>query len=280
VTDHVSIDWLSVTSKISALADDTSYDTARRILLQHAPPETGGHDHEPAYRPGFVVGVSWSHMIYMYLSRAGVILTEYTGMACATLGDDVMRDKAISADKITRIDIAHDLLTPTRPLDFVVGCEGGKTRAIATVISDTGETVYLGSKKSDRYCRVYRYDKKHPRRDYLRIEYVARGVQARAIVDAMRSGATTPAIAVSAGDRYAWIHEAYKRPTVASAGPIGHTYATRKDSKTVTWLYSQAAPAMARLAKAGVIDVSEFIAYVDKLKREIQGDDVVDLAGD
>jgi len=89
------------------------------------------------------------------------------------------------AARLTRIDIATDIETSTQPSEFVSIVSHERMRANGTQNSETGQTCYVGSKKSDRYARVYRYYKPHPRSHLLRIEHVFRRKYAKTVVQAI-----------------------------------------------------------------------------------------------
>jgi len=108
-------------------------------------------------------------------------------------------------ERVTRIDIATDIETRISPSDFVAVLSHDRMRASGFQKSETGETCYVGSKKSDRYARVYRYYKPHPRARLLRIEHVFRRDYAKSVAAAIL-GASVEGAAAAAGKAFGWAH--------------------------------------------------------------------------
>jgi len=160
--------------------------------------------------------------------------------------------------RVTRIDIATDIETETKPREFVATLAHDRMRASGYQISESGETCYVGSQKSDRYARVYRYNDPHPRSHLLRIEHVfrkeyAKNVAAKAVSSDLRD------IAAAAGKAFGWAHPVWKLGD-DSVVDIGIVAAERNAGKTVYWLVNSVAPAFKKLCETGVIiDPEEFI---------------------
>jgi len=132
---------------------------------------------------------------------------EISGAGCERLLSHGQFQKILdcSKERITRIDIATDIETSTLPSEFVAIVAHDRMRASGYQKSETGETCYVGSKKSDRYARVYRYYKPHPRANLLRIEHVFRRdyakVVAAAILETSVEAAAAAALPGSAAAR-------------------------------------------------------------------------------
>lgn len=216
-------------------------------------------------RAGFDAGVSIDKHTFIFWTRTGLILIEHTGQGCERLRAIDAQDKLLRSTqyRFTRVDIAVDIETDARPTEFAAEREHNPTRAYGIQHSDTGETVYIGSKKSDRTCKVYRYNPPHPRSHLLRIEYTYRSEQANVITNLYREGKTVETLAYMSGVRYGWTHPAY-----ADSGSTRTIKAWRPDNKqgkTLRWLLAQCAPALAKLIKANEISLQEFIDYVKGL---------------
>jgi len=165
---------------------------------------------------------------------------------------------AQSRERVSRIDIACDIETTTRPDEFVAELAHGRMRSHGYQTSDTGSTYYVGSKTSDRYARVYRYNPPHPRSNLLRIEHVFRKEYAKKVAGAcMDSG--TSAVAKSAGDAFGWAHPVWELD-VDKSPDISTVKAERQMGKTVFWLVKSVAPAFKRMVNEGTIkDPDEFL---------------------
>jgi len=177
----------------------------------------------------------------------------------------------VISDNVTRFDIAIDIETETSPIKF---CEAGYSKRFATYginASDSGETYYIGSSKSDVMCRVYRYAPPHPRAKYLRIEIVLRRDRAKAAVQAwLEDGPIKTAAAAAA-------IFAFEHPEMAldDAVSLPVPRERQKVSSTMRWLQSQVKPAILKLANSGEVSQewwSEFFRGMPEC-RIVNGDE-------
>jgi len=182
---------------------------------------------------------------------------EISGQGCekliqASLLDDVL---CCCADRVTRIDIAHDIETQVLPSEFVSQVKHERMRTSGHVISDTGETCYVGSQKSERYARVYRYNEPHPRSHLLRIEHVFRKEYAKKVASEI-TGATLESVTTAAGNAFGWAHPIWDVSAVRGAD-ISVVREQNGSGKTVYWLINSAAAAFKRLCADGTISRPE-----------------------
>lgn len=164
-------------------------------------------------------GRQWQHtrldgdnITLFYGSKDLVMTLEISGKGCEELHNagrlvDVVR-KAQQSGTITRVDVAVDMLTDVDPREFVEARTVKRQKSSEIAVSSTGVTCYIGSRKGDRYARVYRYAPPHPRADLLRCEMVFRKKQA-AIVAAEWIEHGDTETAARAGNIYGWQHEAF-----------------------------------------------------------------------
>jgi len=185
-------------------------------------------------------------------------LMEISGRGCEFLRSHNLLNRLIemTAERITRIDLAVDILTDTSPADFVRDSASARFKSRGTVTSDTGSTEYIGSRKSERYCRVYRYAPPHPRSNFLRTEFVFRKTNAKLFVqNAIEADFQLIPLALGAGMVYGFEHAVWDLR--GDEIPL-HSYTPeRRQGKTIMWLCSQVAPAFKKLVKEGVIDDPE-----------------------
>lgn len=185
---------------------------------------------------------------------------EISGSGCERLialgqMESVMRS---TVERITRIDIASDIETSVRPNEFVAEISHKRMRASGYQISATGETSYVGSQKSDRYARIYRYTDPHPRSHLLRIEHVFRKEYAKSTVRALLD-CDLGSLAEAAGKAFGWAHEVWQ-PKAMQHVDISITSPSRVAGNTVHWLITACAPAFKRLVDSGDIrDPEKFI---------------------
>jgi hypothetical protein len=188
------IDWYSFTLPLTTALSETGVDTLEAINFQLAQLPMWGFDPLSADGTWRVVP---AHGFYEYvgthlLSGLSVswgsvnahLFVQLPGAACDFFrhqGCFLALVKATSA-RTSRVDAAIDILTATRPVDFVRA--GFAKRFQGThghIVSETGETLYVGNRKSDRCARVYRYSPPHPRAAFLRVEAEYKSHAARAL---------------------------------------------------------------------------------------------------
>lgn len=219
-------------------------------------------------RQGFDGGLNIDNHTFIFYSHQGLVLVEHTGQGCDWLEAQGKLLATVSAwsQRLTRIDIATDIQTETRPSEFRDQSEAKTIKAQGFQKSSSGETCYIGSKSSERCCKVYRYDGKHPRKDLLRIEYTYRKEQAKVIGEMLKS-MTIAEIALRSSTRYGWKHDAWKNAVSGSFEGIKAFRPERRHGKTVAWIYSQCIPAIAKLVKLGTLDLEDVITEIRKQSR-------------
>lgn len=182
------------------------------------------------------------------------ILHEFSGKGCENLRKKGMLLPFVEAfgARLTRLDLATDIETDCAPSTFVQAGVSDRIKARGSFVSQTGYTEYVGSAKSEKFARVYRYAAPHPRADLLRIEHVLRRDYARSIAPYIVQYGVTSA-QVTVGETMGWMHPLWKH--VGENG-IGWSAPRndRKTSGTERWLIGQAAPAFRKLAASGAIE--------------------------
>lgn len=121
--------------------------------------------------------------------------------------------------------------------------------------SESGETCYLGSQKSNRYARVYRYHPPHPRAAFLRCEMVCRDQDAKDTANAiLHHGLRNTAAAL--GGVFGWTHSDWTL-TPPTDLELAAYRADRHGGKTEYWLHAQVIPALRKLKREGKIEQLE-----------------------
>lgn len=120
-------------------------------------------------------------------------LLEITGVGCEGLRrtEDLDHVLRMFGHRVTRIDIAHDI-EGEDPIEWAQKRTGERFKSEGIMRSETGTTVYVGSRTSDRYCRVYRYNEPHPRAGLMRVEYVLKADNAKAVTGDLLSQGVFP----------------------------------------------------------------------------------------
>lgn len=268
----VHTDWLSFTLpvKVDPRGHAQLYDTARRKLMEvskaHETYIFDGQPFDPSLsRPPYGVALAREDngVRVFGSSPTQTVLYELAGRACEGLREQESSRRFIApiVDRLTRWDLAVDIRTGTRPTDFSNARNHRSFRSVSYIQSDTGETCYVGSPKSDRFCRVYRYNPPHPRADTLRVEFVFRRGLARTAALRFTECQDQSKFVAELGNTWGWSHADW-RPGVETDERVRVPIATRDNQDTVFWLYHQVAPALRRLLAEGAIDITDFLAYV------------------
>lgn len=191
-------------------------------------------------------------------------LLEISGKGCEQLGSDPRAAELLAAvaTRLTRIDIACDMTTEARPDEFTTLRFLGRFKSFSEVVSASGHTVYIGSRSSDRYARVYRYNAPHPRSHLLRCEFVLKAEQAQHTAEAILTDGID-GIAAALGNTFGWEHDAWQ-PAVSTSAEASAWRPERRKGKTVMWLYAQVIPALVGCLRDGQITLDEFLAAVQE----------------
>ena len=277
------IDWLSFTGKrsvgegdteASALKDAISFlDDINPIILDALDWgddwkwEKGRTPYRAAWRRGDN-GVS----IYVH-PRLDHFLVEVSGRGCEALSDSPHAYEFLKAvaDRLTRLDLACDMLSDTNPLDFVAQRDEGRFKSHSEFVSDSGTTCYIGSRTSNRYARVYRYNPPHERAHLLRCEFVVKSEDAKMTAKAILE-TDHYRVASTLGEQYGWRHPDWQ-PDAPSIEELKAYRPERREGKTLFWLADTVAPLLVRLSQEGTIDAEQwfkenvlrFLAKTDNL---------------
>lgn len=257
------IDWLSFTIPTAGEGGLSSAGVERHIqqsLEEALPFATFEHlmQHEVTRGSGrrpYNIALKGPGNIYTIFGAPGngYLLVEFTGQGCEWLRQKGELQNLIKAvqERVTRIDLAIDIKTTTDPRSYVDEGVSERFQSFGDFESSTGHTIYVGSRKSDLYARVYRYTEPHPRSEYLRVEHVFKKDRAKSFCSYMLQH--TPLQAAQAAIAiFAW-----KSPEIAVFGAdVASMTVTREavsQGKTERWLISQAAPAFKKLCESGQI---------------------------
>lgn len=186
-----------------------------------------------------------------YGHRQGLCLVELSGQGCQWLRDNGQEMHTLDThfDRVTRLDIAHDWRTDIAPMQFASLRDEGRFKSVGDFSSSSGQTVYIGSRTSERYARVYRYHAPHPRADLLRLEMVFRKDAAKAIVQYIQANGLHAAF-IAAGEGFKWSHPLWADLVNQTVDPVIWRPRERGGS-TVRWLYNQVTPAVRKVLEGG-----------------------------
>lgn len=185
---------------------------------------------------------------------------EISGQGCEKIIAAGLMNELLTkvAERVTRIDLASDIETNTIPTNFVRFTKHDRMRASGYQNSASGTTCYVGSQKSERYARVYRYNPPHPRSHLLRVEHVFRRDHAKAVAASI-STSGLDAVTLTVGETFGWQHSDWQ-PSSDTLADISVISKQRENGKTIFWLTSVVASSFKRLCQDGTIrNPNEFL---------------------
>lgn len=257
------VDWFAFSFPVIPQGDQPdTFESAVRGLMALAAPEAYGHLLSAEWFPTEFGRAPYSEgwtiqntNVTIWCNPALTHATfEATGTGCEYLRsvgvfDDILK---VGADRATRIDVAVDIFADIQPDEFVGAGHSGRMKASATLKSESGTTCYVGSPKSERFARVYRYAPPHPRSDAMRVEMVHRRDHAKAMAALVVQHGVERA-ATDAATAYNWQHEAWELRNGQRVQIDDGVTDARDAAGTIRWLLKQAAPAFQRLVREGAI---------------------------
>lgn len=202
-----------------------------------------------------------------YGGSANHVLIEMPGTACQSARDLDHLDAIVeqAAPRLTRLDIAVDINGGIHPRTFVLAGYNERFKAYAEIVSAEGATEYVGSMKSDRYARVYKYNEPHPRAGLMRVEFVLRRDYAKnAAAELARRGLKE--LVALLGNTWGWRSEAWK-PEATTDGKLRSSRADRHEPGRVRWLHQVVMPALVKADAEGLIDLDDFVRRALELRR-------------
>jgi DNA relaxase NicK len=270
---YAGIDWLTFSFNKPTPNDNNPFE---ELLLYQADDATKNTLSEMVSRIGFKPKIGTPHKPYgeaiepcegvvlMYSHKRPEAIVELQGKGCRQQPEWTQAIARATVDRITRIDLCADFETTLQPFEV---CKNAEVTTRADMDSQTGQTVYLGSPKSERFVRVYRYAPPHPRSQFLRVEIVYRREYAKKIIGIM-------AKQTMLGIIKAEIERLKLDPRIAHAiddKPAEYQLtrrATTGEEKTVLWLAKQVAPAIKKLIDEGY--PPDEIRYILGLQNKLQ----------
>lgn len=217
------------------------------MLIENQAVEGGG-------RKPFSKSLSGGGVTYWWHPKMQNSLLEFSGRGCQYLREKTMLEPIVREfqPRITRFDIASDIQTGLKPIEFLPD-ENIPKRIISRdyIVSKTGLTLYVGSFKGSEFTRIYRYFKPHPRADLLRVETVFRHENAKdAAAVWLKSGAEP--LLVRTQQRIGITNPLYD---VATGGLRATFYRPNNGNpSTLNWMLGTVAKSFKRLVADGSIE--------------------------
>jgi len=197
-----------------------------------------------------------SRTLYVHPLAAHFTL-EVSGTHCQRVAQDIPTICKSYAGCFSRLDIACDMDTQVTPAEFDQAIKAERILTRSHMISSTGQTVYVGSRTSERFARIYRYNAPHPRSHLLRAEFQLKGKYANGAAEAIAQGIRLPSLAAGLGQDFGFTHSCWEtRESPALVRIPSHA----QSGATVHWLCTTVAPLLKRLEREGKLDVQAWLA--------------------
>jgi DNA relaxase NicK len=208
------------------------------------------------------------------------VKVQFSGAACSEHNVNPQFVAAASYEgwEVTRLDFAADVYARdynAQQQHRVWKASGHKRfRSHAVYESESGSTFYLGSRRSDIFVRIY--DKGYgtfstPR---TRFEIEIKGNVARHVGRQMDSHLYPAARLLR--DAVAWTDCDLLLDYLDTVSPAEVPVRRREstDDGRKMWLYSQVAPALAKMWQLDASDFVDYIEYVDHLRKDLADEEV------
>lgn len=198
------------------------------------------------------VTLSWGHV-------NPHIYVEISGQACQNISAGRKLEELAEQEcmRASRIDFAMDIETDVQPADFIVNMDGKRFKSRSNITSENGNTVYIGSRKSERLCRIYRYHAPHPRHKLLRVEVELKGEAAKlAASEVNRRGLIETVKEVNRP--FGWSHPLWEQQD-GDAPRIAARAARKERANTVRWIYGSVSDALRRSILDGSLDLQQWL---------------------
>lgn len=177
---------------------------------------------------------------------------EVSGQHCGRIPQFMPALCAAYAGHFSRIDLAVDMETDVTPIEFDAMVNAPRIATRSKMVSGTGQTCYIGSRSSDRFARVYRYNPPHPRAHLLRAEFQLKNAYANALADEVAAGVTLDSLAAGLGEHFGFAHPVWEKREAVRLAPV-RSHA--QSGSTVHWLTTTVAPLLQRLEREQKLDV-------------------------
>ena len=261
----VFIDWISYTRDNHGHKINTpEFDSLSREAAQEWLELTAVADVDEGYSVPVKPNKPFAHARMDSVSKSRIewgggsesVLISFSGEGCRVLRKNERLSWILSerTSGVTRIDLSVDIRTKTDPFEFSKARDKKRHKTGAIMFSEEGQTQYTGSWSSDRFARAYRYHAPHERSDFLRVEHVFKGKQAKRLAAALVK--TSPENLISEmGSIYGWSHPDWLKATILAQSPerVDWYKAEKRSSKTLKWLEDTCCASIVRLVREGEI---------------------------
>jgi len=264
----VHIDWMSITPPLQEAGEDwTIRDTTARAVNELTDrcgsfieafgspldyePSSGRAPYAFSRRAADATRTLYLHPALPYFTF------EASGTACQRAQQYMPALCGAYQGLFTRIDLAVDIVTDTTPSEFAAQANPPLIKTRSVMQSSTGETVYIGSRSSEKFVRIYRYNAPHPRAHLLRCEFQLKSKFANALARRVQDGVSLESLAAGFGLQFNFKHPCWGGLDAPNKIKVG---SHAQSGNTIAWLTQTVAPLMRRLQAEGRLDVQAWIA--------------------
>jgi len=265
----VHVDWLTIVGRRSVIEGDwtlnAAYNEAETWLIDKYQGDfdqvIGQPHHWQIVKPRAPYSFARrsddnSRTLYVHPLAAHFTL-EMSGTHCQRVAQEMPTICKSYAGCFSRLDIACDMDTQVTPAEFDQAIKAERILTRSHMISSTGQTVYVGSRTSERFARIYRYNAPHPRSRLLRAEFQLKGAYANDAASKISEGTSLDSLAAGLGNVFGFQHPVWSM----ADKPVPLTVASHAQSgATVHWLCTTVAPLLKRLEREGKLDVNAWLA--------------------
>jgi DNA relaxase NicK len=248
------IDWLAFTTPLSLMPSPELYTVF--------PPKSGGftavqahNGYKTAYRNGYGALCQWN------TERPEMrVLTQYSGTTLARYQDENIRPTSLlqlhaikDGSRLTRIDLAFDLhdtgLSISEQYESLKrgNAKAATSKANLIVGVTGGTTLYIGSRQSDKFLRIY--DKAAEQEipgDWVRVELEIKGDTAQALGKQISMASEYELAAIAKGMLWSMVQfpDEIWQNLCSESSPVGFSISHKKSDNLKSWLADQVAPAV------------------------------------
>lgn len=273
-----SIDYLSFTIPQKAVFGKFGDEVQKHVISQFLPLISEEHHHKFGFGSWGIEKASGFYEIRLRHEVSGVALSfgsinahifvEFSGRACQNLDSISQLEPIIGSvyERVSRIDFAVDILTDESPEHFSASRNGGAFKSNGTINSPSGQTCYIGSRKSERMARVYRYYEPHPRSHLLRVEAEYKGDAAKVMSKHLIETDIRTA-SLDAHKPFGWSSPNWGSDT-SEGIKIPYKAYSPSNAATVRWLYGDVITALRKAVENGILDLDDWLTKLAGDKTE------------
>jgi len=260
------LDWLAVTLPADTQPEDTLYSDGWVLVGKGV----HGYQYRTEHTTGIVCQYGASDLrMGTHLSLSGDTLDNVR--RDSVWSDDQMMDVLVGklSGRVSRVDMAITMTaTSESPKTLNDAIDNGtatvktKTRAMISGKSGkvTGNTLYLGSRKSDRFLRFYDKNAEQKIKSdiaRMRLELEVKGIMAHMAGKAMLQHGVDKVIIGHFDDFLKWDSADYNQALEGEIVALEKT--SRKETSTEKWLLDQVAPSLAKVCELNPEFMDKFI---------------------